>query len=91
MNDKNAEFEPDIDYEFVTNFIAHFSHTTPEAVLDLPITEYRRKQKYALRIGAFLSGNGIDFNCEEGSESKYEKEYQYLKEIGYLNGKETNV
>lgn len=50
-------------------------------VLKLPITEYKRKLKRAIKIGGFISGNGITFIDED---EKFDNEYKHLKEIGYL-------
>ena len=57
---------------------------TEKEVYDLPIEDYKKKLDRSIRWGAFLAGGELDLVGEEGRESKYDAEYNYLKSIGAL-------
>ena len=50
----------------------------------MPISEFKEKLDRALSLGVFVGGGELDLVGQEGRESKYDAEYNYLKSIGAL-------
>lgn len=68
----------------MTDTICYFSRISEKTALSLPITEYRDKFDRSIQLGVFISTGKLELYDKESIDSKHDKEYEYLKSIGYL-------